>query len=234
MKPQCLFTTLLASVMLLVSCASTPVSPTEVHDFDLGRTSQIEFYCASCVTGWAVYEIQDGREKRVLNLGINRKWPDLLDNPVRMRRVGIAYPPGDVEFVIRLLPSSPPTQFISRRIQLSVIEGVIIPVRINSRKHTDITMEWTTVVGPPRPVSNDATSLGRLRTALSDPDWGVRWYAAEAIGHIKGDIGEELRAGQRAGARHSETHEGPREHSTLKHESLSYKVVVVTPDLPGI
>jgi hypothetical protein len=111
-----------------------------------------------------------------------------------MRRAGIAYPPGDVEFVIRLLPSSPPTQFISERIHLSVIEGVIIPVRIDAHKQTHITMEWKIVVGPHLPVSNDAASVERLSTALSDPDWGVRWYAAEAIGRIYDNVGEELRA----------------------------------------
>lgn len=195
MRPYFLFITMLASGMTLVACASKPVSPTAVHDLAKRGSGSIEFYCASCVTGWAVYEIQDGREKWVLNRPINRKPLDLLDNPVRMRRAGIAYPPGDVEFVIRLLPKSPPTQFISRRINVSVIEGAVIPVRIDSHKQTHMTMEWNTVVGPPLPVPNNAAGVERIRTALSDPDWGLRWYAAEAVGHIKGDIEEELKAG---------------------------------------
>jgi len=100
--------------------------------------------------------------------------------------------------VIRLLPSSPPTQFISRRIGLSAIEDAIIPVRIDARKQTEITMVWETVLGPPLPVANDLASLERLRDALTDPDWGVRWYAAEAIGRINGDVGEEIRVALRA------------------------------------
>lgn len=184
----------LAVGLFLTACAAGPAPSANVPIPTQGPPGYIEFYCASCVTGWAVHEIRNGREKRVLNQGFARRSLDLLHNPVRMRRAGIAYPPGEVEFVIRLLPSSPPTQFISERIHLSVIEGVIIPVRIDAHKQTHITMEWKTVVGPPLPVSNDAASVERLSTALSDPDWGVRWYAAEAIGRINGNVGEELRA----------------------------------------
>jgi HEAT repeat protein len=87
------------------------------------------------------------------------------------------------------------SQHISERVHISVTPDVIIPIQIDAHKQTDITLEWRTVVGPPLPVANDAASVERLLAALSDPDWGVRWYAAEAIGRIKGDIGEEVRAG---------------------------------------
>jgi hypothetical protein len=111
-----------------------------------------------------------------------------------MRRVGIAYPPGEIDFLIRLPHSMFRSQHISERIHVSVSQGVIIPVRIDARKQTEITMEWKAVVGPPLPVANDAASVERLLAALSDPDWGVRWYAAEAIGRIKGDVGEKATA----------------------------------------
>jgi hypothetical protein len=145
------------------------------------------------VTGWAVYEIQDGHEKRILNQKISRGPLDLLHNPVRMRRVGIAHASGEVELIIRLLPPSL-SQFISERVHLSVVEDAIHPVRIDAHKQTHIAMEWKTVVGPPLPTSNDASSLARLSSALSDPDWGIRWYAAEAIGRLNGDVGEGIRA----------------------------------------
>ncbi len=87
------------------------------------------------------------------------------------------------------------SQHISERIHVSVTHDVIIPVRIDAHKQTEITMEWTTVVGSPLPVANDAASVERLLAALSDPDWGVRWYAAEAIGRIKDGVGEDVRAG---------------------------------------
>jgi hypothetical protein len=180
--------------MAFVGCASTPVSSTKEHSLDQSGTGWIEFYCASCVTEWSVYEIAHGREKRILNLTISGN-ADLLHNPVRMRRVGIAYPPGEFEFLIRLQESMLRSGHVSERIRVTVTQGVIIPVRVDARKQTHITMVWETVVGPPLPVSNDSASMERLLGALSDPDWGTRWYAAEAIGHIEGDVGEELRAG---------------------------------------
>lgn len=181
----------------LSACVSQQAAVSPVSTFDQASQGYVEFYCASCVTGWGVYEIQNGREKRVLNLAMSRKPQDLLHNPVRMRRVGIAYPPGEVDFLIRLPHSMFSTQHISERIHVSVTQGVIIPVRIDAHKQTEITMEWKAVVGPPLPVANDPVSVDQILAALSDPDWGVRWYAAEAIGRIEGDVGEEVRAGLR-------------------------------------
>ncbi len=182
----------------LSACASQQAAVSPVSTFDQASQGYVEFYCASCVTGWGVYEIQNGREKRVLNLAMSRKPQDLLHNPVRMRRVGIAYPPGEVDFLIRLPHSMFSTQHISEQIHVSVTQGVIIPVRIDAHKQTDITMEWNAVVGPPLPVANDAASVERLLAALGDPDWGVRWYAAEAISRIKGDIGETVKTALKA------------------------------------
>src|SRR5574341_162536 len=179
--------------LFLSACASQQAAVSPVSTFDQASQGYVEFYCASCVTGWGVYEIQNGREKRVLNLAMSRKPQDLLHNPVRMRRVGIAYPPGEVDFLIRLPHSMFSTQHISERIHVSVTQGVIIPVQIDAHKQTEITMEWNAVVGPPLPVANDVASVERLLAALSDPDWGVRWYAVEAIGWIKGDVGETVK-----------------------------------------
>lgn len=177
---------------LLVACVSG--RPETLGERDQGPTGWIEFYCASCVTGWAVDEIRDGRETRVLTLEISRKRQDLLHNPVRMRRVGVAYPPGEVDFLVRLPHSMFRSPRLSERIRVSVLRDVIIPVRIDAHRETELTMEWKTVVGPPLPVANDAASVERLLAALVDPDWGVRWYASEAVGRINGDIGKELRA----------------------------------------
>jgi hypothetical protein len=195
MTPRHFFATVLACVTALAGCASIPESATNVRNFDQSGTGSVEFYCASCVTGWVVYEMRDGREERILNLKINRRAQDLLHNPVRMRRAGIAYPPGEFDFLIRVPHSMFRSQHISERIHVSVTQGVIIPVRIDAHKQTEITYEWTTTVGPPLPVADDAAGVERLLAALTDPDWGVRWYAAEAIGRIKGDIGEALRTG---------------------------------------
>lgn len=180
----------LAATLPLAACVSSPASSPEVDPTPAGH---IEFYCASCVTGWVVYEIDGTREKRVLNLGMNRSADDLLHNPVRMRRANIKYPPGEMRFKIRLSRSLLSASTISERISVSVTENTILPVRIDARKQTERTLLWKPVVGPPLPVSSDPTSRAQLYTALSDPDWGVRWYAAEAISRIQGDVGDEIR-----------------------------------------
>src|SRR5574341_1300689 len=133
--------------LFLSACASQQAAVSPVSTFDQASQGYVEFYCASCVTGWGVYEIQNGRAKRVLNLAMSRKPQDLLHNPVRMRRVGIAYPPGEVDFLIRLPHSMFSTQHISERIHVSVTQGVIIPVQIDAHKQTEITMEWNAVMG---------------------------------------------------------------------------------------
>src|SRR3972149_12156507 len=153
MKRGCERLAPLAVGLFLAACAAGPAPSANVPIPTPGPPGYIEFYCASCVTGWAVYEIQDGHEKHILYQKISQRLLDLLHNPVRMRRVGIAHAFGEVELIIRL---SPPSlgQFISERIHLSVVEDAIHPVRIDAHKQTHITLEWKTVVGPPLPVSN--------------------------------------------------------------------------------
>jgi hypothetical protein len=136
-----------------------------------------------------------------------------------MRRVGVAYPPGEVDFLVRLPHSMFRSPRLSERIHVSVLPDVIIPVRIDAHKETEITMEWKAVVGPPLPVANDAASVERLLSALADPDWGVRWYASEAVGRINGDVGEKLKVALQTLAS-DETYERCLDHETTTQCSL--------------
>ena len=122
MKRGCERLAPLAVGLFLTACAAGPAPSANVPIPTPGPPGYIEFYCASCVTGLAVYEIQDGHEKHILYQKISQRPLDLLHNPVR----------------------------------------------------------------------------------LSDPDWGVRWYAAEAIGRLNGDVGEEIRARLQALASNAE------------------------------
>jgi hypothetical protein len=48
-------------------------------------------------------------------------------------------------------------------------------------RHTNVSLDWEAVVGPSLPLTAASAFIATAHDALSAPDWGTRWYAAEAL-----------------------------------------------------
>ena len=119
----------LVLVVLLSACMSIP--KTTIHNAvpDGNPKGYVEFYCGGCMAGWAVFEVKDGQEVYVASQNMGRSIAGLLNLPFRMRRLGVVHDPGEVEFLIRLIPPSL-SGSISAPIRTRGVRDHLLPVRI--------------------------------------------------------------------------------------------------------
>lgn len=181
----------LVLVVLLSACTSIP--KTMIHNAvpNGNPKGYVEFYCGGCMAGWVVFEVKDGQEVYVASQNMGRSIAGLLSLPSRMRKLGVAHDPGEVEFLIRLIPPSL-SGSISARIRTRVLHDHLLPVRILFHKHSDKTFDWGVSAGELLPLTNDRAGTLVLWDALNSPDWGTRWYAAEVVGRIGGGVNDAL------------------------------------------
>ena len=179
--------------LFLDSCTSAP-DTVILEDLVLeGPKGYIEFYCTRCIAGWAIFKIDQGENIPVGQVLLGRKLKDSIDMPSRMKRLRIAHSPGSFEFVIKLLPYAVAELFVrapdtgSKSLHLDILEDLLVPVRLEFVKEAKGTFSWKVRQGHPIPVNANPTTYDILASALNDPEWGVRWYAAQIWGENADD-----------------------------------------------
>jgi hypothetical protein len=186
----------LAMLLALSACATkSDVAPQNTLPPG-SPAGYIEFYCTTCIAGWAVSKAgQDGRAE-LGQMVLGRKMQDSMNDPSRMKLLRIAQPPGSFEFVVDLLPHAAASELVSRsagaskRIQVTIDQDTVTPVRLDFAQETRRSFSWSIKQGRPLPMQSDPGTLDVLASALNDPDWEVRWYATRILGEINAVIPE--------------------------------------------
>lgn len=182
---QCGYGLLAAS--LIAACAQSQALKVQNDLPPQNPKGYLEFYCLNCVTGWTVYRIEDGREVYVGRMVLGQKTAATIRNPLRMKRLRLAHPPGTYQFLIRLLPGSY-LDSDSGRIVVQVQEEQLTPVRLDFVPKTYRTYAWSARVGHIIPFQADPAALEILTADLYSPDWETRWLALEVLGQLAPEV----------------------------------------------
>jgi hypothetical protein len=139
----------------------------------------IEFYCTDCLSNFSIFRLDEGKETLITNFMIGKTVSGATQTAERLKRLRIAQPPGDQEYVAASTSRAfdgRPQQFTA-----STAKDHITPIRMEFIRHTNVSLDWKAVVGTPLPLTTASTFIDTLTSALSAPDWGTRWYAVEAL-----------------------------------------------------
>ncbi|MEW6682994.1 MAG: hypothetical protein AB1451_08730 [Nitrospirota bacterium] len=171
--------------VLVWACASgPPSSPLVVHDQLPAGSDKgyIEIYCTDCLSNFSIFQLDNGKETLITNFMTGKTVAaatQSTDRYLRLKRLRIAQSPGEQEYVAA--STSPAFKGLPQRFRASTAKDHITPIRMEFIRHTNVSLDWKTVVGPPLPLTPASTFVESLTSALSAPDWGTRWYAAEAL-----------------------------------------------------
>jgi hypothetical protein len=175
----------LVAGVLVGACASArQAAPVVVHDQlppDAAK-GYIDFYCNDCLSNFSIALVENGKETLITKFMVGKTVgaaAQSTDRGLRMRRVRIAQPPGDREYVVT--SASPVFKGFPQRFSASTVNGHLTPIRVEFIRHTSVSLDWKAVVGFPLPLTAGPEGIEALTTALSAADWGMRWYAAEAL-----------------------------------------------------
>lgn len=170
----------------IAACASAParVAPLTVHDTLPSDAPKgfIEFFCTDCLTSFSVFVVEGGKEVYVTNFVLGQSTSAAVQTTggqMRLRRLRIAQPPGDHEY--RLAATSTGFREPSLQIKASLAQDSLTPIRVEFIRHTSKSLEWKPIVAEPLPLAVGPSTQDALTAALSAPDWGTRWYAAEIV-----------------------------------------------------
>jgi hypothetical protein len=186
-QPLCGLAALAAMLSGLGACASAPparVAPLTVHDTLPSDAPKgfIEFFCTDCLTSFSVFVLEGGKEVYVTNFVLGQSTSAAVQTTgaqMRLKRLRIAQPPGEHEY--RLAATSPGFREPSLRIKASLAQDSLTPIRVEFIRHTSKSLDWKPIVAEPLPLAVGPTTQEALASALSAPDWGTRWYAAEIV-----------------------------------------------------
>jgi hypothetical protein len=151
----------------------------------------IEFYCSGCLSSLTILRLQDGKEVHMANLATGATVGGASHSPDRMKRVRIAQEPGEFEYVIKLLSPALTRAVqgsLSTTIRIHVKQDMLIPIKVTFQGQSFATFKWDLHPGDPLPLKVGPNNLNALVSALSDPDWGTRWYAIEVLGQPGAEI----------------------------------------------
>jgi hypothetical protein len=172
------------ALLFLGACASAPpLGPLTVHDTLPAGAAKgyIEVFCTDCLTTFSVFQVQDGKEVFVANFVTGQSTSAAVQttgSQTRLKRLRIAQPPGDHEYVLNAI--SPGFREPSLRFAASTAENSLTPIRVEFIRHTSKSLGWKPIVAAPLSLTVPE-ALDSLTAALSAPDWGTRWYAAEVL-----------------------------------------------------
>ncbi|MFZ5876389.1 MAG: hypothetical protein ACOYXU_08275 [Nitrospirota bacterium] len=193
----------LVAVVFVGACTSArQAASVVVHDqLPAGAAKgYIEFYCSDCLSNFSISQVENDKETLITKFMIGKTVgaaAQSTDRGLRMKRVRIAQPPGDREYMVT--SASPVFKGFPQRFSVSTVQGHLTPIRIDFIRHTSVSLDWKAVVGSPLPLTADPEGIAVLSAALSTADWGMRWYAAEVLlmsgQQITGDsaLGQRLR-----------------------------------------
>ncbi len=173
------------TILFLGACASAPpLGPLTVHDTLPGDAAKgyIEIFCTDCLTTFSVFQVQNGKEVFVTNFVTGQSTSAAVQttgSQMRLKRLRIAQPPGDHQYVLNAI--SPGFREPSLRFTASIAQDSLTPIRVEFIRHTSKDLNWKPVVAAPLPLTIGPATMDSLTAALSAPDWGTRWYAAEVL-----------------------------------------------------
>jgi hypothetical protein len=179
---------LLMAVLVAVfvgACASArPAAPVVVHDQLRAdaKKGYLEFYCTDCLSNFSIFHVENEKETLITKFSIGKSVgaaTQSTDRGMRMKRLRIAQPPGDGEYVVA--SASPAFKGFPQRFTATTAQDHVTPSRLDFIRHTSVSLDWNAVVGLPLPLIAGPEGIEALTTALSAADWGTRWYAAEAL-----------------------------------------------------
>jgi len=142
----------------------------------------IEFYCTDCLSSFSVFQVDDDKDTLITTFVLGKNVgaaTQSTDRDRRLKRLRIAQPPGDRAYAVASV--SPRFKGRPQRFTASTVENHITPIRMEFIRHTEVSLDWKAVVGSPLPLSTASTFVESLTSGLSAPDWGMRWYAVEAL-----------------------------------------------------
>jgi len=171
-------------VLLLVgACAATPPPTSPLVLFDKlpagADKGYLEIYCTDCLSNFSIFQLDNGKETLITTFMIGKTVAGATQSTERLKRLRIAQPPGGAEYVAAA--TSPAFKGLPQRFTASTAKDHITPIRMEFIRHTNVSLDWKAVVGPPLPLTTASTFIESLTSALSAPDWGTRWYAVEAL-----------------------------------------------------
>jgi len=184
--------------LFLGSCTSAPDTVILEDLVPEGPKGYIEFYCTRCIAGWAIFKIDQGENIPVGQVLLGRKLEETIDMPLRMKRLRIAHSPGSFEFVIKLLPYAVAELFVrapdtgSKSLQLNIIQDQLIPIRLEFVNEGKRAFSWEVSQGRAIPVKAEPATYDVLVSALNDPEWEMRWYAAQIWGENANDAPQSV------------------------------------------
>lgn len=180
---------------LLTGCATVAIKDELPRESPKGF---IEFYQAGKERAslFKVYRVQGSEEIYEGVAPTLLAWDIAKRNAIRIARV-----PGDYEYIVVLvhyfdIERKYGDKRWEQKIKVKVVEGMRTLVRID---YTLLQWQaaiklysWNVIVANRLiPIVLNYNSLETLISALDDSDWGVRWYASEALGEM-GKIANEL------------------------------------------
>lgn len=186
--------TALLFFLLLTACAPTSGLGTHEEDSSTGPNGFLEFYCVRCMTGYAIFRMENGKTIRLGERLLGRKVQETVRSPTRLKTLRIPHEVGSFEFEIRLLPVALVDRVVdvigssSRRIHIIIAEDNLTPVRLEFVQKTHRTLEWDLKEGRRIPLKASPENLEVLTSALNTPNWETRWYAAKVLGELEVDI----------------------------------------------
>lgn len=173
-------------VLCITAACATARPPAAVTVYDKlpadAAKGFLEFYCTDCLTSFSILEVTDGRETLITQFVTGKTVGAAVhstDQGVRIKRLRIAQPPGDRVYVVAA--ASPAFKGFPQRFTASTAQDHLTPIRMDFIRHTSVSQDWKAVVGTPLPFGAGSSAIEALTTAVSSPDWGTRWYAAEAL-----------------------------------------------------
>ncbi len=147
-----------------------------------------------CMTGFAVFETDGEEQTTLVQIMLGRRLQDSVESPSRMKRVRITLPAGEHDLVIRLLPMTlVDTQFdvekgSSRPLHLTVGKNKLTPVRLYFSRISTQSFDWEARKGTPIPLLDNDETIETLTIFLQSSDWDTRWFAAQFLRTMKGNI----------------------------------------------
>ena len=177
--------------LLLTSCSSKSKGREVILFDDLSEDSKkgyIDVYCTRCMTGWAIYLLENSQERLLGQQQLGKKLSETLRAPTRIRRIRIAHVPGSHEILIKLLPQSlvdpigDVGKHISEKVTVQVEKDKLTPLRIDFKRKTERKFTWEVNEGPVLPFKVNSDSLTILEENINDEIWEKRWFAAQLLG----------------------------------------------------
>jgi len=183
-------------IFFISACTSGSKHRLEPAPQSNNEKGYVEFYCMRCMTGWAIFKIEGGKQTNLAQQILGRRVQDSVEMPSREKKVRIALPVGPHDIAIRLLPYTlVDTVFDVKKgsaieIRIIVDQNRLTPVRLDFSRINNNSFSWTVKQSDPLPLRENSNTVETHTIFLNSADWDKRWYATQFFGKMEGQVPE--------------------------------------------